>query len=357
MNKVKYCLTVEKSVGMVKHSLPGGNSFRQIKHNLLCAVCLTAVIFSSCGINDPSETSIDPDSKELTVISWNVQTFFDGEKEGTEYAEFLKSEDWNREKYEVRLSRLCGAISMLDADLFVLEEIENSDILYDISNQLAGDSWKKKQCWNYSCFARPSESAIGIGVLSKYPLNALCVHSMDIQIQKTAQPVSRYMLEFTVSVGGKELIVLANHWKSKSGGEKNTEIWRDWQESMLANRVYENRSLPVLCCGDFNRDAEAFVKGERKSSIVLRGISFDENIELELYSPWELVDSTAGSYFFDGEWERIDNFFCNENVRIIGFECAGGGEWIKADGTPFSYSLYNGQGYSDHLPIKARVVF
>ena len=42
----------------------------------------------------------------------------------------------------------------LDADVYVFEEIENKNILIDISNRLSGNSWNQGRNWNYAFFAK-----------------------------------------------------------------------------------------------------------------------------------------------------------------------------------------------------------
>ena len=56
-------------------------------------------------------------------------------------------------------------------------------------------------------------------------------------------------------------------------------------------------------------------------------------------------------------WEKIDHFFVNENSKIKEFYTIKNGPNITSEGTPFRYNLWNGQGYSDHLPIVCTVIF
>ena len=51
----------------------------------------------------------------------------------------------------------------------------------------------------------------------------------------------RPIMEVNLDVGGRNVILFVNHWKSKSGGEEESEIWRDWQETLLAGRLAEMR--------------------------------------------------------------------------------------------------------------------
>jgi len=333
--------------------------------------CLFLGSLSACSDScRNADFTIGQNQELLSIVSWNTQTFFDGEKNGNEYSDFQKSGNWNREKYCVRLGRLCEVIKALDADVFVLEEIENEGILQDISNNLIGEAWNGKNLFCYSCFAKPEGSSIGIGILSKYELSNLTTHSLDIRTQKNQEPSLRYLIQVTIAVNGKELILFANHWKSMSGSKEETEIWRNWQESSLAARFIELEDvgiLPALACGDFNRDIEAFVKdfqNQDKTSnftgnILLRHAGFGEMESVSVHSPWYSANgalaSEIGSYYFQEKWERIDHFFTFGDVEIISFGPAAYSPWASDGKIPFSYKLSTGEGYSDHLPLLCKI--
>ena len=348
--------------------------------NLRCILLLAAGFWlcscsGGCSVQNKilQEESAASGGTQISVANWNLQTFFDGAKDGCEYKEFQKSADWNTQTYKVRLERLCEFITTTDADIFIFEEIENEGIIYDISNQLAGSghNWNQKKFWNYSVFAKEEETAIGIGILSRYPLSNVKTHSMDIRIHAVSQPTTRYILEVEVSIEKKSLIILANHWKSKSGGEQETEIWRDWQESVLAKRIAElqkDTTTPaILICGDFNRDAADFVcnlknqKGWQKDfeNTILRYADFGYTDYVDVNSLWftdygEYV-SNKGSYFYDDKWERIDNIMLAGAVRKISFSPSAIEPWASAQGYPIPYKLYTGHGWSDHLPVCAQI--
>ena len=103
---------------------------------LLIGLCCSC----SGGCYAQNETETEELKTPLSVVNWNVQTFFDANKDGCEYTEFQKSSDWNKEKYQERVKRLAQVISTLDADIYVFEEIENENVLQDISNELSGKS-------------------------------------------------------------------------------------------------------------------------------------------------------------------------------------------------------------------------
>ena len=293
---------------------------------------------------------------QISLATWNVQTFFDGEKDGTEYDEFKKASSWNREKYSVRVKRLCEAMKSIDADVFVFEEIENEGVLLDLTNQLV--DWSYKDLWKYSCFARLEGSGIGIGVLSRYELRDMTVHSVDLRGMKNEMPLMRPLVEVTVDVNGKDFILFANHWKSMTGSREETEIWRQWQEFLLGRRLMELKGagrISAVICGDFNRDISAFIRDKDCASNVLLRCCADEQESISVRSLWfnenGVLSSDVGSYYFQERWERIDNIFTFGDIEVLSFGPLARTPWATDEKIPFSYKLSNGEGYSDHLPL------
>ena len=326
--------------------------------------------FTGCSVS--FQNSLETESTSvISLACWNTQTFFDAEIEGTEYAEYQNLSKWSREKYLQRLTRLTDVIKSLNADIFVLEEIENAAVVQDIANQLAGNSWDKSKNWTYAVFGKDTGAAIGCAVFSKYEICDLKFHSMKIEVQKTEQPSVRPVLELSVNVEDKSLQIFVNHWKSKSGGEESSEIWRDWQEALLAQRVSEflknnEKEAAVVMCGDFNRDAKEFVcsfGGKQNSfNTFLRGpyAALVEGKPVQVYSPWFTPSGSfvteTGSYYYKDNWERIDHIFVCGNVQISAFSPRIDGEWAGVNGIPNMYRQFSGEGYSDHLPLMCTLI-
>lgn len=312
------------------------------------------------GCSTVSSYSSEEENKKTEIISfatWNAQTFFDSEIEGTEYDDYQNLAKWSKDKYITRLGRLCEVMKLLNADIIAIEEIENTAVVQDIANQLAGNSWDRAKNWNYACFAKDTGTAIGCAVFSRYELKNLQLHSMCIKTQSEVQPSVRPLIQVTADVNGRDLVIMVNHWKSKSGGEVNSAIWRDWQESVLSNTVNQikkgNNKAAVVICGDFNRDALEFT-GDYPN-VELRGYDSIEKV----YSPWfnsngELTGET-GSYYYNGQWERIDHIFTAGNLKLTAFGPKTDGLWCGAGAVPNSYKIYSGEGYSDHLPIMCAI--
>ena len=324
--------------------------------NVLFTGCKNQFVKDSSFRRTGTSSESSGTRRSFTLACWNVQTFFDAVTEGPEYKDFKNSERWNKEKYLKRLDKLCEVMTTLNPDIFVMEEIENEGVVQDIANTLAGSSWDNKKNWQYACFAKEAGSAIGCAVFSRYEILSLKTHSLDIKTQGEAQPSARPLMQLTIAAGDSEFELFVNHWKSKSGGEEETEIWRDWQELVLSNTAKNYEA--VIMCGDFNRSAEDFVTAHtsaEKFNTVLRG----SDSVLNVYSPWVRSDGKlagdTGSYFYSGEWERIDNILVSGKVTLNSFTAVTDSPVADEEGIPAVYKIYTGEGCSDHLPLKCVV--
>ncbi len=305
-------------------------------------VLIQVLISGSCSLES---------GKGVSVMNWNVQTFFDGVFDGNEYRDFRdSSHGWNTDKYAVRLKRLAGVIRKLDCDIVVLEELEKETQLYDISNALASD-FNSARNWSYGFFAKEKDASIGTGIISRLEICEATVHG--IRKAGLKQPSLRPVIKCVLKKDDAEFVLFANHWKSKSGDSESSAFWRRRQERLLADLIAEENEKsgrPVICCGDFNMDVLEFKRNpECPGQIVLQG---KKNIPL--YSPWfdsdgKLID--GGSYWFRGEWSRIDNFFVSSRSMAVDFCACSEGEWTEENRQPRKYKIYSGDGFSDHLPV------
>ncbi len=309
---------------------------------------LLLVLFFCTGCKEADvETETTTVTVEIKIASWNLQTFFDAVKVGTEYSEFTsKKSSWSEEKYKVRLSRLCEILELSNADIFIMQELENEGILYDIINNYRFQG-RRDKAYLYGAFIGEKNQAFGCGVISKIPLYNLKSHQLNVKTEKDEQPDMRPLMEFSVDEANSKKIFVC-HWKSKSGGEKETELWRDYQQKLLSN-VIQNSSCNFVICGDFNKDINDFsIQNER--------VIFQTDICLK--SGWlTFPQEESGSYFYQNQWEKIDHFFVSENCKIKEFYTIKNGPNITSEGIPFRYNLWNGQGYSDHFPIVCTVIF
>lgn len=312
---------------------------------------LISLVFVNCTFFSNNTEKKD---SEISIISWNLQTFFDSITHGTEYSEFLGSKStWTKEKYQERLENLCNFIEKQDADIYAFTELENMSILQDISNNLKNNSIRGSK-YKYACFGKNENGVFGCGIISKYPLENLKLHNVVFK-QEQNQPELRPIVEVTASTKSNEKFSLfVCHWKSKSGGEQESEIWRDLQEKLLSSIIEKTENKNVVICGDFNRDLEEFDILDEENLIQFKTFNEDSNIGIKMKNPW-LSSQEKGSYNFNGAWNKIDHFFVSEDIKIQNFQTIE--EFTNEKGFPIKYSVRTGTGYSDHLPIMCNLNF
>ena len=341
----------------------------------LAALLLTGC--AGCTVSGEEGESLKEQKEALTLMTWNIHNLFDGEDNGYEYDEFLQSSGWSVEKYLGRINTISDAIGRIDPlpDIIMLMEIESLKIIEDIANSLkAGYEW--------SHFASNPESAIGLGVISSYPLTEIKTHSISINDDSTPRPV----LEVKVETDTESFVIFACHWKSKIGGDAVTERTRKASARVILRRVRElqeeDPDLGVIIAGDLNLNYDEFYRqnasmicalmpddpycaqlssGIQKDFLIISKnmpplpIHFPKE-SIVFYSPW-INELENGSYFYKNDWETIDHFLISnqffnkkgleyEKTMIINFA-----PFANANGVPVSYNTRSGLGLSDHLPL------
>jgi len=292
-------------------------------------IFMIILALAGCSVSRPESPG-----ETLTLMTWNVHNLFDGKDDGYEYAEYRQSSGWSEEKYLGRLNSICAAIGRIEPlpDIIVFQEIESLKILEDLASLLP-----KGYYWGH--FANNPESAIGLGIISRFPILEAFAHS--ININKTAIP--RPVLEVRV----QDIVVFICHWKSKIGGADKTEFLREAAAQIILRRcgeIWETEpELGIIIAGDLN------MRIDELESIFA--------IDTLWFSPW-INELENGSYFYRGNWETIDHFlvsrqFFNDDIgwayrnsAVINFE-----PFAAPDGTPVPYNPRTGYGLSDHFPL------
>ncbi len=348
---------------------------------ILMAAASCALLAACSGCESPHAPSAGITS--LVVASWNAQALFDASDDGAEYAEYRSSSGWTEAKYRARQERVAEAVAAMSGggpDVLVLVEIENAAVLESLaSGTLAGFGY------GWMSFAKNDGAALGLGVLSRYPITKTLAHGASLLGCEVPRPV----LEARIDAGGAPLAVIACHWKSKLGGESETEASRRASAAVAARRIAELASaepdLGVLVLGDLNENHDEFARRGGREAVALLPDTEDAAAVLEaeadrgassvlvlsaarppaseripggaaVFSPWP--DSAwSGSYAYRGEWETIDHALANAALfdgrgwDYAYFAVADGTPLTDASGMPAAYRPFSGTGCSDHLPI------
>jgi endonuclease/exonuclease/phosphatase family metal-dependent hydrolase len=327
----------------------------------------------------------------LVIMTWNIQTLFDGIEDGIEYDDFRESAGWTHDKYKGRLNVIASAIGGMERkpDIIAVQEVESPRVMADLAGILSVHGYG----WTH--FAMTPEMALGVGLLSSFPLQEAKSHSVYVDGDIAPRP----MLEarINISAGNSSFIIFVCHWKSKLGGEDITESIRRASARIIVRRLkelYKNEpGLPVIIAGDLNENHDEFYRHGGSIICALlpddpRAAEFTGFLDLDdellpeeyqkdfivlsknkppnpryfpdgiitMYSPWD-VELENGSYSYRNTWETIDHFLLSQqlfdgtgwdfdNCEVLDYP-----PFVNAKGLPDAYNPRTGSGLSDHLPL------
>ncbi|MCL1992357.1 MAG: endonuclease/exonuclease/phosphatase family protein [Spirochaetes bacterium] len=339
----------------------------------LFACSLSRAQNEDSGQHGPSGRS-GQSGQSLVLMTWNLHNLFDASDTGSRYDQFRGSAGWSAEKYLGRLNVMAAAISQIHPppDLIAVQEVGSKEALQDLAALLPGYHWTH--------FAANPGAPVGLGVISRYPLEKTAAHSVYLNGITAPRPVQ----EVHIDAGGQRLVIFNNHWKSKVGGADATEAQRMASARVSLRRLRELAAAEenplVIILGDLNVNHDDFFRrgaavyallsDHPEAAKAAGGLQMDflvtsgEKPPLPRYfpedtfvffSPW--YHAGGGSYFFRNSWQTIDHFLLS-----AGF--FGGSPWVYADfividsppfansrGSPAAFNPRTGIGMSDHFPL------
>lgn len=249
------------------------------------------LVLESGSVALAADLKQEPAGHEFTVVSYNVENFFDqvDEDRNADYGDYRLHKNhkgqWSnygdKVQYEGRtmsfteakaqnIRKALLAISPAGPEIAGLVEVESRQSL-DILLQTTKDlGYKYAQFTDW-----PSNSpkpAVGMGVLSKFPITSWSLLTPTFQKKvdlengsanpivgqqgkkKSRNDAPRSILKVTVDVYGHPLLVYVNHWKSKSGPESLRKAYAEALEKDLGQVLRVNPRADFVLLGDFNSE-------------------------------------------------------------------------------------------------------
>jgi endonuclease/exonuclease/phosphatase family metal-dependent hydrolase len=323
----------------------------------------------------------------ITIASYNVENLFDMVDNGDEYPEYKPNKcNWTNNTFQIKCSNIASVLAQINADIAVLVEVENENALSGLRAALA-----EKNCPYpfYALGGAANKGSVMPVVLSKFPI----LGEKTFEVSEAGSTHDRNMLEAAVYLGRDTLTVFACHWPSKT----HKESARITNARLLASRLKEiPRGKDYVVAGDFNEDwdeCESFhttglddTKGVTGVNHVLGTVSSQpgtfvayhkksgrvSDSAVALFDPWlEVPEVRRFTTVYKGRCETPDHILLPPSM----FDSAGisyvdnsfspftwNGRLMK-DGAPYRWQMrfakggrfHVGDGYSDHLPILARL--
>ncbi|MDD3078539.1 MAG: endonuclease [Paludibacter sp.] len=329
---------------------------------------LTCLLFTTI-----TSSSQNPEKKHFTIISYNLENFFDCVDDSIKKdEEYLPGgiKGWNYEKYRLKQEHIAKVITSIggwDAPAIVgLYEVESEKCMKDLTY----GSGLKNLYYKYIHFESPDIRGIDVALLYQ-PHRFKPAESKAINVNFPFAPSTKtrdilYVKGFIPSAD--TLHIFACHFPSRLGGELESEekrifvagIVKDKTDSILG----QNPKANIVIMGDFND-----YPTDKSLLEVLQALPPENDfIGNKLYNlMFPLHKAGKGTHKINGEWGALDQIIVSGNLLNPGNKIF----TLKTDVRIFDNSFllvdddkflgkkpfrtYNGMkyqaGYSDHLPV------
>jgi endonuclease/exonuclease/phosphatase family metal-dependent hydrolase len=209
-----------------------------------------AATSSSAGGAGQGGGGAAPATQPLTIVNWNTHNFFNDKNDDPSPDEYVVSTS----DYTAKRKDVADVLVKLDADIAVLQEIENESVLKDLNGTIsvtAGAAYPEARLV-------PSFDQREIAVLSRVPIEEVVSHQDEYFEQwGTNGPSYRYTrdcLEVHLTYNGRKIVLLGVHFRSKVAPDMPEKRLAEAQHTRdIANALATK--LPdaaIVVLGDYN---------------------------------------------------------------------------------------------------------
>lgn len=312
--------------------------------------------------------------KSFTAASYNVENLFDTINDPlTEDDAFTPQGEkaWTPERYSTKLEALARVISSIPSKdlpaIIGLTEVENLAVCED----LAAQRKLKKAGYRVIHEDGPDPRGIDCALLYNPEVFKYSGHSYlpVVDSRDTAYPHRSILHAEGRLPDGKDLHIFVNHWKSRSGGQKETEQMRMVSAITLKREIsllqVRDPRARIIILGDFNDEPtnlslttglQAYNKRKNAGRGELFNLMYEDHNQRDL-----------GTYNYRGNWNMLDQLIVSYNLlnQAKGYSTSFDGgqifseEWMMYESEKYGELLpsatYGGPNYyggvSDHLPV------
>lgn len=313
----------------------------------------------------------DTAAKSFRVAFWNLENLFDIKNDAGNDDDFTPEGAmvWTRNRYNRKLQNLSRVMDSIHADLFGVCEVENKQVMLDLSGVL------RKSGLHYEVihFESPDERGIDAGLFyNKSVFRVISAAPVEVQLPENDKTRDILYVMLLHLATGDSLHVFVNHWPSRRGGESGSDVKRaaaaeTLKKYMIARNLYQRKSLIM---GDFNDGPDdSSINQVLKACYPSKEITGCELMNLSLLAR----KGENGTIKHGREWHTFDQLITTRNLYM---DAEGNvryklfsvkvylPEWLRETegrfaGNPqrtYAGKLYLG-GYSDHFPVMADFVY
>lgn len=312
-------------------------------------------------------TNIYAQKQTLSFAFYNVENLFDTINDPlTRDDDFTPQgkKNWTQERYSKKLTDIAKILTGIGNDKFPdlvgFAEIENRVVLED----LIKTNINEKDDFSIVHEESPDVRGIDVGLIyNKKTLSYLSHKSIPVNTGEEYKVRDILYAKFFADKMDT-LHVFINHWKSRSGGQEQTEPQRIVCAQTLRNEIDSicaiSANAKIIVLGDLNDEPE-----NKSIFETLKANNSNEPGSLtNLMLP--LSKKGLGTHSYRGEWNALDNIIVSNNLiktqtgyHVLNSEAhIYSAEWItytnksgqKSPNRTYGGNNYYG-GYSDHYPV------
>ncbi len=309
----------------------------------------------------------------LFLAMWNVENLFDveGAKRPKKIRRIIAKDiaGWNEQLLDAKLRQLSIVIRSMNSgagpDVLGVCEVENRNVLKKLADRISLDGGR-----TYSIAHADTSDNRGIDVAFLYDSGIMKTsHDKMFQHWVVKRYATRELFQVNFTIDGGTLVLIGNHWPSRSGGQYESEPYRMTAGETLSywiERIHEElgEDAAIVVLGDFNdepfnRALTEYALSINDSRVVLSGTS-----HYLLNLMWPLLAQGKGSHLFEGRWNMLDQIMVSRAVvngkcgwtaqdspRIVGAELM----THPTSRGPHRFGIKPMErdisGFSDHYPV------
>ena len=301
--------------------------------------------------------------RPFTIVEYNVENIFDTRHdEGKQDEEYLPEATrcWTEKRYWKKLNQVSKAILSCSKesipDLVALCEVENDSCLRDLTKR----SLLRNAGYEYVMTNSPDARGVDVALMySPFSFCLLRSYGLRIQTIEGMRPTRDILYACGELQSGDTLHVFVVHAPSRHGGEKASRPFRLQAADRLSQAVDSIFTLSpdaaIFITGDFNdyHDSPALQQLYRHNL---------KNVTRQATGKY----GVKGTYRYKGEWNSLDHMLVSPVVgeRVESTFIQSEKFLLEKDkfyGGYLPMRTYKGmkyqKGYSDHLPLVARLRF
>ena len=343
---------------------------------LLIVLCWVGLLFASCHAQTTKPVAAPQGRCMITF--YNTENLFDTINDpNTNDDDFLPlgRRQWTTGRFLRKVDNIGRVLAVSGGknlpDIIGLCEVENAAVL----NQLTESQMLKKGGYKYVHFDSPDMRGIDVALLYR-PTSFDILKAEPIKVRFPHNPKKR-MRDILYVMGrlkstGDTLHLLVNHFPSRAGGEQKSEPNRIHNAKQLKSVVDSLLSVSpkayIVIMGDFNdtpdnKSMYAYLQARPYAE-------YQSNPALSLINLSQLLDGKIGSYYYNKEWQILDQMIVSSafftqtgNLSISperGYRVFDSPSLRDQNGAPlrtFSGNFYRADGCSDHLPVTLEINF